>query len=91
MDEDPKEQIIMEMLYQVIKYKCLEEDISINMVVPRGELRKIRADEDDALELLAGGWRQEMLGAYFLDWLSNANRMKVDLLNDRIVIHPEEH
>ncbi|MCB0588513.1 MAG: HRDC domain-containing protein, partial [Phaeodactylibacter sp.] len=90
-DEDPKEQIIMEMLYQVIKYKCLEEDISINMVVPRGELKKIRADEDDALELLAGGWRQEMLGAYFLDWLSNANRMKVDLLDEKIVIHPEEH
>ena len=90
-DEDPKEQIIMEMLYQVIKYKCLEEDISINMVVPRGELKKIRADEDDALELLAGGWRQEMLGAYFLDWLSNANRMKVDLHDNRIVIRPEEH
>ena len=90
-DEDPKERIIMEMLYQVIKYKCLEQDISINMVVPRGELKKIRADEDDALDVLAVGWRQEMLGAYFLDWLSNANRMKVDLLDDRIVIHPEEH
>ena len=91
LDDDPKEQIIMEMLYQVIKYKCLEEDISINMVVPRGELKKIRADEDDALELLAGGWRQEMLGAYFLDWLSNANRMKVELHENRIVIRPEEH
>ncbi len=90
-NEDPREQIIMEMLYQVIKYKCLEENISIDMVVPRGELKKIRADEDDAPGLLAGGWRQEMLGAYFLDWLSNANRMKVDLLEDRIVIHPEEH
>ncbi|MCO6479346.1 MAG: HRDC domain-containing protein [Phaeodactylibacter sp.] len=89
IDDDPKEQIIMEMLYQVIKYKCLEEDISINMVVPRGELKKIRADDDDALDLLSGGWRQEMLGAYFLDWLSNANRMKVDLLENRIVIHPE--
>lgn len=89
-NEDPKEQIIMEMLYQVIKYKCLEENISIDMVVPRGELKKIRADDDDALELLAGGWRQEMLGAYFLDWLSNANRMKVELLEDRIVILPEE-
>ncbi len=90
IDEDPKEKIIMEMLYQVIKYKCLEEDISINMVVPRGELKKIRADDDDALELLGDGWRKEMLGAYFLDWLSMANEMKVDLEPGRIIIHPRD-
>ncbi|MCB9298191.1 MAG: hypothetical protein H6559_34490 [Lewinellaceae bacterium] len=40
LDDDPKEQIIMEMLYQVIKYKCLEEDISINMVVPAAKSKR---------------------------------------------------
>ena len=88
-EEDPKERIIMEMLYQVIKYKCLEQDISIDMVLPRGELKKIRSDEDDALVLLGDGWRTEMLGTYFLNWLSEASKMKVDLLPNKIIIHPE--
>ncbi|HQU58225.1 MAG: HRDC domain-containing protein [Phaeodactylibacter sp.] len=88
-EEDPKEEIIVEMLYQVIKYKCLEQDISVNIVLPRNAIKKIRAKEDDALELLDDGWRKEFLGAYFLEWLASATELEMDLHPDRIILLPK--
>ena len=34
IDEDPRETIVIEMLYQVIKYKCMEDEMSINLALP---------------------------------------------------------
>jgi ribonuclease D len=87
-DIAPKEQILMELLYHVIKYRCLEEDISINMVVPRNLLKTIRSGEETATEAVGNGWRKEMLGTYFIQWLATAKEMKVQLEEDRIVLVP---
>jgi ribonuclease D len=87
-DIPPKEQVLMELLYHVIKYRCLEEDISINMVVPRNLLRTIRSGEETAKEAVGDGWRKEMLGNYFIDWLATAKDMNVELADDKIVLIP---
>lgn len=87
-EEDPKEETIVEMLYLVIKYKCLEQGISVNIALPRNAVKKIRAKEDDALSLLASGWRKEFLGAYFLDWLASATELDMELQPDRIILLP---
>ncbi|HKK78426.1 MAG TPA: HRDC domain-containing protein [Phaeodactylibacter sp.] len=87
-DISPKEQVLMELLYHVIKYRCLEEDISINMVVPRNLLKTIRSGEETAKEAVGDGWRKEMLGKYFIDWLATAKDMNVQLADDKIVLIP---
>ena len=84
----PEEDVLMELLYHVIKYRCLQEDISINMVVPRQILKSIRSGEETAREAIGEGWRKEMLGAYFTEWLSTAKEMDVRLHDDRIELWP---
>lgn len=88
-DISPKEQILMELLYHVIKYRCLEEDISINMVVPRHLLKTIRSGEETAKDAVGEGWRKEMLGEYFIEWLATAKDMNVQLADDKIVLIPK--
>lgn len=89
VDEDPRETVVIEMLYQVIKYKCMEEEMSINMVLPRNILKKIRANDNDAYHLIGDSWRKEWLGAYFVDWLANAKSLDLQLLEDKIVLIPK--
>ncbi len=84
----PEEDVLMELLYHVIKYRCLQEDISINMVVPRQILKSIRSGEETAREAIGDGWRKEMLGAYFTEWLATAKEMDVRLHDDRIELWP---
>ena len=78
----------MELLYHVIKYRCIQEEISINMVVPRQILKSIRSGEETAREAIGDGWRKEMLGAYFTEWLATAKEMDVRLHDDRIELWP---
>ncbi len=87
-EENPKEETTIEMLYLAIKYKCLEEDISVNVALPRNAIRKIRAKDENALELLQAGWRKEFLGAYFLEWLASATELEMQLEPDRIILLP---
>jgi len=88
VDEDPREKVVIEMLYQVIKYKCMEEEMSINMVLPRNILKQIRANDSDAYHLLGHGWRKDWLGSYFVDWLATAQSLDLQLLEDKIVLGP---
>lgn len=88
-DEDPRETIIAEMLYQVIKYRCMQEEMSINMVLPRNMLKQIRSNDSNAYHLVGHGWRKDWLGAYFVDWLATAQSLDLQLLEDKIVLMPK--
>lgn len=87
--EDPKEAIVLEMLYLVIKYKCMEEDMAINMALPRHVIKKIRAKDNEVQELLQNSWRKEWLGDYFVDWLATAQSLDLELLKEQIVLRPK--
>ncbi|MDV7391473.1 hypothetical protein RZS08_08980, partial [Arthrospira platensis SPKY1] len=87
-EEDPREEIAVEMLYLAIRYKCLQEDISVHVALPRNAIRKIRAKDENALVLLETGWRREFLGSYFLEWLASATELEMQLEPDRIILLP---
>ena len=91
VDEDPRETIVIEMLYQVIKYKCMEDEMSINLALPRNILKKIRTNDSDAYHLLGDSWRKEWLGVYFVDWLASAQSLDLELLDDKIVLIPRNN
>lgn len=85
-EEDEKEEIIQEVLYQMVKYKCFENEISINMMFSRNNLRKFRAEPEEARRLLENSWRGRLLGNSFLDWLTSAKDMDVDMADSKIEI-----
>lgn len=75
-NEDPRNEALLEMLYLVVKYKCLEENISTNLVLPRSFLKKLKSDAG-LEETLFDGWRSEFLGENFIHWLEQYDQMRL--------------
>jgi len=82
--DDPKEDILIEMLYLLVKYQCLDQQISENLVLPRGLLKKLKSDTELVQELFGDGWRREFLGADFLTWLKHYDQLEVVISNQEI-------
>lgn len=79
VQEDPQEEVILEMLFLLIKYSCLENDVSPNLVLTRNTLKKLKADPDSLSPTFFTGWRKELLGDQFIEWLENFDKLHLDI------------
>jgi ribonuclease D len=75
--EHPQQDIVNEMLHLLIKYKCFEENLSINLAMPRTMLKKLKADKNYFEDALETGWRKEFLGEEIITWLKFRNDLKL--------------
>lgn len=82
--DDPKHEILVEMLYLVLKYHCIDNQVSPNLVMSKSQLKKISNNSRLGDSLLGRGWRREFLGEDFSNWLSNMDRLEVKLESGRI-------
>jgi ribonuclease D len=82
--EDPREEILIEMLYLAIKYKCLEENVSPNLVLPRALLKKLRLSAGLVDEVLEESWRGQFLGEHFLNWLRKFDQLEIRMEGGQI-------
>ncbi len=82
--EDPRQEILVEMLYLVLKYHCIENDVSPNLVMSKSLLKKIRNNKNLSDSLLGNGWRRSFLGEDFSNWLLNMDRLQVKLESGKI-------
>jgi len=85
--EDPKEKLLMEMLYGIIKLKCMEYDIDVSIALPRGDFKKIKEDPEHAEHLFAHSWRRELFGSTFTEWLQQPDKLHVDIGPNQISLH----
>jgi ribonuclease D len=81
--ENPKQDIMMEMLDLLVRYKCLQEGISGNIVLPRGILKKMKNDKDYFDLSLENGWRKEFLGEEIISWFKYRNNLDIEFLNGK--------
>jgi ribonuclease D len=84
-NDDPKSDALLEMLYLAVKYKCLEEDISTNLVLPRSFLKKLKSNAG-LDETLFDGWRSEFLGENFIHWLEQYDQMRLTVETEEIIL-----
>ena len=77
--ENPKLEILLEMLYLLVKYKCLESGMSPGLVFPKNALKKLRADPEALNGVLIGGWRKELLGENLVNWLGNIDDLELEI------------
>ncbi len=75
--EDPMEDILQEILYLLVRYKCLESGITPSFVMPKGALRKLKNGLDDNAENLEHGWRRRLLGEDIFHWMANYDRLEL--------------
>ena len=88
--ENPKQDIMMEMLDLLVKYKCLQAGISNSIVMPRGILKKMKNDKDYFDTSLETGWRKEFLGEEIISWFKYRNNLEIEFLNGKFELKMQE-
>jgi ribonuclease D len=81
--DNPKQDILMEMLDLLVRYKCLEEGVSPSLVLPRGALKKMKNDKDYFEESIENGWRKAFLGEEIANWFKNRRQLKIEFTNGK--------
>ncbi|MBR9923017.1 MAG: ribonuclease D [Bacteroidetes bacterium] len=77
-------ELILDMLYLMVKYRCLREGISVQLVFPRGELNKMKSEPEYHSQLMNTTWRKEFLGAEVLEWIQERQRLEIGFGQGRI-------
>lgn len=85
--EDPRSDLLMEILYDIIKFRCLEYEVDINMAFPRGEFKKIKSEPAYAEHLFSNSWRKDLFGSTFTDWLKHPEKLRIDINSNQIALH----
>ncbi len=88
--ENPKQDIMMEMLDLLVRYKCLQAGISNNIVMPRGVLKKMKNDKEYFDTSLETGWRKEFLGAEIISWFKYRRNLEIEFLNGKFELKMQE-
>lgn len=73
---NPKEEIVMDLMHLIVKEKCYESGVSLNLAMPKNNFKKLRGDEELFNEI-CGGWRREFLGDAFIQLLQNIDSLEV--------------
>jgi ribonuclease D len=81
--ENAQQDLILEMLHLLIRYKCLQEQISPDLVFPRTVLKKLKGDPAYFDPMMESGWRVEFLGPELINWLRNRDRLEIVLGGDK--------
>ena len=84
-EEDPKRELLTEMLHLIIRYRCLEGDMAHSIVLSRSILKKLKLDADyEDPSLTDGGWRADFLGSEVISWLNNRDSLKLAFEKGRV-------
>jgi len=75
--ENPRQDLIMEMLSILVKYKCLDANLTSSVVMPRSFIKKMKTDDNYFPDKLEIGWRREFLGEELILWFRERNKMKL--------------
>lgn len=81
--DNPKQDILMEMLDLLVRYKCLQEGISHHIVMPRNVLKKMKNDKDYFDDETFNGWRREFLGDEIVSWFKYRRNLEIKFLDGK--------
>lgn len=79
VQEDPYRELIIDMLNLLIRFKCLDNNISPSLVMPRTLAKEVQLDPKLEETELLKGWRREFLGKELISWLENRDRLVIDM------------
>ena len=84
-EEDLREEALIDLIYGVIKYYCMENGISASIAFPKNMLKQMRLNEESHISF-SDGWRSAFFGSEFNDILSKKKDIKVIFKDDSIII-----
>lgn len=84
--DDQNEDIIIDLLYLLIKYKCIEDKVATSLVCSKNQLLRFKLDRTYREEAIGHGWRRIFLGDDMASWLDNMEDLKLEINGGKIEI-----
>lgn len=75
-DCSPQTQVMMELLFHLVKMKAVQHTVSPTLLLPRREINKMKAESSYFPYFLENGWRKEMLGSDLILWLKKRKHIE---------------
>ncbi|CAH1000224.1 Ribonuclease D [Neolewinella maritima] len=88
--EDEDDDMIIELLYLLMKYRAAEANISHALVMPRNAIKRMKQEESIRQSILGSGWRRELLGEDFVGWLKHFDRLAMRIEGGKISLNVRE-
>lgn len=85
--DNTQEDLVLEMLNLLIRYKCHEERMAPSLVLPRSYIKEIKATGLIPVDL-KDGWRGKFLGEALLTWIKNKDGIDVNFEIDKLELRP---
>ncbi len=87
--DEPEREWAMELLYHLVRYQCLEHEISPALLLPRSDFNRLKSGNGFDAALLEG-WRAELLGEPLVHWLRRAAALDVEWAKDACILRMKE-
>jgi len=84
--EDEEDDMLVELLYLIMKYRANESEISHALVMPRNAIRRMKQNPEARKTILGSGWRKELLGPDFVSWLQNFDKLTLKIEGGKIAL-----
>ncbi|MEO0731625.1 MAG: HRDC domain-containing protein [Bacteroidota bacterium] len=84
--EEEEDDMLIELLYLIMKYRANEADISHSLVMPRNAIKRMKQDPTVRKSILGSGWRQELLGQDFVNWVKNFEELTMTIEGGKIAL-----
>lgn len=84
--DEQNEDIIIDLLYLLIKYKCIEEKVATTLVFSKNQLLRFKLDNAYKDECINSGWRRSFLGEDLIEWLEHLDNLRLEINGGKIEI-----
>ncbi len=81
--DDPEGEWTMDLLYLLVRRRCLDQSLSPALVMPRGDFNRLRHEAAQLDESYRSGWRADLLGPEIIDWFERRGRMRLDFADGK--------
>ncbi len=82
----PQSGILLDMLYQLIKFQGVKHRVSPKLIIPGKELSRMKAELNYIPPSFQDGWRRELLGKDLLSLLENRGEFKVSVKKNKFTL-----
>jgi ribonuclease D len=75
-----------EILYHLVSLICYRQNISIDLVLPRGILKLIKNNDQTGIQLILNSWRKEFLGSAIIHFFNHIDRLDYTFLDNQFTL-----
>ncbi|MTB53117.1 HRDC domain-containing protein [Lewinella sp. W8] len=84
--EEEEDDMLIELLYLIMKYRASEADISHALIMPRNAIKRMKKDPEVRESILGSGWRRKLLGDDYVHWVEHFDSLSMKIEGGKIAL-----